>query len=374
MLAKSSSSETDVRQEIDIGADGAFQTALRSLRTAVVMTDPRQADDPIVFVNDAFSRMTGYPAEEVVGLNCRFLQGPGTDPATVAAIDAALRAGEGIETEVLNYRKDGSPFWNALAISPVHDRDGNLRHFISLQSDITAKKEAELELARTKADLEERIENQILDLQSALDQKTALLHEVEHRVKNNLQVISSIVLLKARRLKSPESRRVLQELAERISALSTVHRLLYTSGDVSRFDFAAFTHELIPELSAGLPLGQVELDLDVEPVSVSAAKAASLALLLNELVGNAVKHAFPEGRKGTLTIEIGKTEKGLELAVADDGVGFDGAVLHEGGLGRTLIDMLVRQLKGHLTWLDTKPGLRVEIVVPLDAEEIQFES
>jgi len=367
MLAKSHAPDADPAPEARAGMGEPFRAAFQSARMAALMIDRRQDGCPIVFANDAFSRLTGYPCDEILGRSCRFLQGPDTDQGTVAAIEAALRAGEGIEVEILNYRKDGSPFWSALIISPVRDRTGDPHYYLFLQSDVSAKKEAEFELTRTKRDLEEQIELRIQELQSALEQKTALLHEVDHRVKNNLQVISSLVLLKARRL-NPESRRVLQDLAERINALSTVHRLLYSAADVSRFDLGAFAREFIPELMSVLPPGQISLNLDVGTVSVPAASAASYALLLNELVSNAIKHAFLDGRRGTLTIQIGRDEKGIVLAVEDDGVGLHHSPSKEGGFGRTLIEMFARQLKGRLTWLDQEPGTRVEIVVPASAE------
>jgi PAS domain S-box-containing protein len=372
-LAKSYAPDSEPAPGFGAGTDEPFRAAFQSTQMAVLMTDPHQTENPIVFANEAFSRLTGYSRDEALGRNCRFLQGSDTDRETVTAIESAMSAGEGIETELLSYRKDGSPFWRSVVISPVHDRDGKLRYFLSLQKDVSAKKTVELELTKTKRNLEEQMDLRVQELRSALDQKTALLHEVDHRVKNNLQVISSLVLLKARRLENPENRRVLNEVAERISALSIVHRLLYSVGDVSRFDLGAVASELIPELLTALPPGQVDLQLDVASMSVPAAKAASFALLLNELAGNAIKHAFPDGRQGALTIEIGKTENGLKIAVEDNGVGLEAPSRNDGGFGRTLIDMLVRQLKGHLTWRDMKPGTRAEIVMPMDAEEIQFE-
>lgn len=343
--------------------DDPFKAALQATRMAVLMIDPRHDAGPVVFANEAFFRLTGYPRHEIVGRQWQLLQGPETDRDAVASVDKAICDGESIETELLSYRKDGSLFWSSLVVSPIRDPDGNLCYFLFLQSDVSEKKAAEFELTRTKRYLEEQIDRQIQELQAALDQKTALLHEVDHRVKNNLQVISSLVLLKARRLKSGESRQVLQELAERINALSTVHRLLYASGDVSRFDLATFARDIAPELMTALPAGQVELVLDVEPVSVPAAKAASYALLLNELIGNAVKHAFPDGRKGMLTVRIRSTVDGLTIAVEDDGVGLHGSPSRDGCFGKTLIELFVGQLKGRLNWIDRKPGTCAEIHV-----------
>jgi two-component sensor histidine kinase len=166
---------------------------------------------------------------------------------------------------------------------------------------------------------------------------------------------------------------VLQEVAERVGALAAAHRILHVSSDPGRFSIRDFTTELAEELNLGLPKGQVEIVLAVQPLSVPAAKAAALALLLNEAIGNAVKHAFPNGRRGRVTVAIGLAESGLTIAVEDDGVGLDHAPAPVGSFGRTLMTMLAHQLKGRLTWRDMRPGTGVEIELPVDAEEAQFE-
>jgi PAS domain S-box-containing protein len=109
------------------------------------ITDPRQPDNPLVWVNPSFTRVTGYPAEEAVGRNCRFLQGPATDPEAVAEIRAGLAERRGVTTTVLNYRKDGTAFWNQLSISPVFDGDGELVSFVGVQTDVTERVRVERE-------------------------------------------------------------------------------------------------------------------------------------------------------------------------------------------------------------------------------------
>ncbi len=359
-------------REVELGFGNPFIAAFRATRMPMLITDPRQDDNPIVFVNDAFTTLTGYASSEVIGRNCRFLQGPDTDRGTVAEIRDTLAAGESVETEILNYRKDGTRFWNALVISPVRNEAQELLYYFASQFDISEKKQAEQELSRAKFLLEEQVSRRTRDLQAALDQKTALLHEVDHRVKNNLQVIASLVLLKARRLEDEQAQRVLHNLAERINALSTVHRLMYSVGDVSRFDLAEFLSDLTTDLITVLPPDQVKLELSVEPVAVSAAKAAPLALLINEVVSNACKHAYPDHRRGRLLIAVTKQDGQLSILIEDDGVGLTGSAPSEQGFGRTLIDMLVRQLKARIEWSDARPGTRAVITMPLDAEEAQF--
>ena len=109
------------------------------------ITDPMEPDNPLVWVNPSFTRITGYEAEEVVGRNCRFLQGPATDPAAVAEISSALRERRTVTTTLLNYRKDGSPFWNQLSVSPVFDGEGALVSFVGVQTDVTERVRVERE-------------------------------------------------------------------------------------------------------------------------------------------------------------------------------------------------------------------------------------
>jgi PAS domain S-box-containing protein len=121
---------------LDGGTD-PFAASVRATRMPMVVSDPRQPDNPIVFVNDSFCRLTGYPREQIVGRNCRFLQGPDTDPATVARIRAAVQAQEPIEIDIRNHRRDGTPFWNRLLMAPVRDQTGEVAYFIASQVDVT---------------------------------------------------------------------------------------------------------------------------------------------------------------------------------------------------------------------------------------------
>lgn len=125
-----------------------FFAAIRANGMPMVVTDPRQPGNPIVFVNSAFGAVTGYGADEVVGRNCRFLQGPATDPDAVSVIRRAIEGCQGLSIELVNYRKDGSSFWNALFISPVFDAHGQPLYFFASQLDVTRRREIEEALAR----------------------------------------------------------------------------------------------------------------------------------------------------------------------------------------------------------------------------------
>jgi two-component sensor histidine kinase len=206
-------------------------------------------------------------------------------------------------------------------------------------------------------------------LQAALDHKTALLQELDHRVKNNLQVVTSLVLLKSRRVKDQGARSVLTNMAERIGALSTAHRLLYTEDGATWFDLREFVTDLSRDLMVPLNPADIELSLDLDAVMVSGGKAAPLALVVNELVSNALKHAFPDGR-GRLAITA-KIDAGLRIVVEDNGIGPANHGSSDEGFGKTLIDMLARQLRATLSWQDAAPGTRAVLIIPIANGEVQ---
>jgi len=148
---------------LDGGTD-PFAASVRATRMPMVVSDPRQPDNPIVFVNDSFCRLTGYPREMIVGRNCRFLQGPETDPATVARIRAAVQAREPLEIDIRNHRRDGTPFWNRLLMAPVRDQAGEVAYFIASQVDVTLEWERleglEFRNAALLAELSDRLRAQ----------------------------------------------------------------------------------------------------------------------------------------------------------------------------------------------------------------------
>ena len=139
-----------------------WTAAIESMSTGVILVDPHQPEEPIVYTNQAFLSLTGYAREEVLGRNCRFLQGEGSDGEELAALRAAVAAGRSYQGRLLNRRKDGSPFWNSVTISPVFDERGELMSYVGLQADVTDQKQNEDEIraraaqAATVADLGQR--------------------------------------------------------------------------------------------------------------------------------------------------------------------------------------------------------------------------
>ena len=163
---------TFVREEPSHAEDRVLKgRAIDETPVGVAISDPSRDDNPLVYVNDAFERTTGYTFDEVVGRNCRFLQGEESDPAVIDEMREAIVDDRPVTVELTNYRKDGTPFWNEVTIAPMRDDDGEVTNYVGFQNDVTARKEAELEVERQRAELAyvlERVEGLIQDVTAAV--------------------------------------------------------------------------------------------------------------------------------------------------------------------------------------------------------------
>ena len=149
--------------------------ALAASAEGITIADARLPDNPLIYANAGFERLTGYSVTDVLGRNCRFLQGPGTDPETVHTLRTAIREERAVTVQLLNYRKDGTPFWNRLSITPVQDTSGNVTHFIGIQSDVTSEKQATDALQDANERLETASRAMKRDLQAAAELQHELL-------------------------------------------------------------------------------------------------------------------------------------------------------------------------------------------------------
>ena len=347
MLVKTKSLDQKPSRSTKSAILNPFQSAFESSRVGMLLLDASRPGFPVVVANKAFLRLSGRLGTRVAGRP--FLNLLGLVPDDVAVIERMLRDDQGGETDVALRRKAGEPVWCRLTLSRVADGSGPPRYILASCLDLSDRRRTEEEL------------------RSALDRSTLLLRESDHRVKNNLQVVSSLVLLSARRMADPNTRQALYNLTERISALTTVQRLMSNTTNGGGLDLVTFVTELTTDILDLLPRGQVRLKLDVEDVVLPGAKSVPLALLLNELIGNAVKHAFPQGRKGHLLVRVATEGSALRIRVADDGVGSE-PTRSGGGFGTILIDLLARQLRGTVAWKADAPGTQVDATIPLDPD------
>jgi two-component sensor histidine kinase len=197
------------------------------------------------------------------------------------------------------------------------------------------------------------------ELEAALAAQSRRLRELDHLTRNNLQTLSAITLLKARRCEDADTRRSLQTVAERIGAVSAAHRALDPENPKGRFDVSAFVADLAADLAATIDAERIGLTLDLEPLEAPERDAAAIALLVNELVTNALRHAFPDQRKGRIAIAIRADGR---IVVADNGIGMPAAPPRD-AFGRVLAEMLARQLGAELRLEDARPGTRVVVML-----------
>jgi two-component sensor histidine kinase len=147
--------------------------------------------------------------------------------------------------------------------------------------------------------------------------------------------------------------------------------MLYSAGDVTRFNFREFADEFVGDLVAGIDGDRTVVNASIDSMAVSAAMAAPLALMLHELATNAVRHAFPNDRAGRIGITAQRRDDALHMTIEDDGIGLAAGPPNPAGFGRSLVEMVVRQLRGTIAWSETNPGTRVDIRVPLDAVSLR---
>jgi len=233
---------------------------------------------------------------------------------------------------------------------------GQVRSIVSTSRDITARKE-----------LEDSI-------RASLDEKVILLKEIHHRVKNNLQVMSSLLNLQAGSTADPEARERLRESQGRIRIMALIHEKLYESRDLAGADAVDYLRKLVSSAFYAYDgdSDRIRAHVDGDPIQLDADTALPLGLLVNELVTNAMKHAFPGGRPGTIEIELRRNGAGtLQLRVADDGIGMPADLERGGSLGLQLVDALVGQLDGSLA-ITRVGGTRVDITLSIPRYKQRF--
>ena len=238
--------------------------------------------------------------------------------------------------------------WMQVIKIPIVTEGGRADQMLGVATDITGRKTAE-ELVKV-----------------SLHEKEVLLKEIHHRVKNNLQVVSSLLSLQAGELQDQKLRALLSESQQRVRAMALIHEKLYQADNLSSVDFGEYVNAVARDLRRSMGIDGVSLIAKVEPIRLQIDTAIPCGLIVNELVTNALKHAFPEGREGTITVKLSRGDRNRVLiSVSDDGKGFpeDRDFTQMRSMGMTLIVSLTEQISGTVT-LDRTGGTKFSIEFP----------
>ena len=322
--------------------------ALSRLPLSLVLSNPGLDDNPIVFANEAFEALTGYLRKDVIGRNCRFLQGEKTEPDRAAELRRAIEAGEEVTVDITNYRADGTPFRNRVSVAPVRAEAGEVSLFLGIQRNLDEEEDGAADLL-------------------------AQLAEIQHRVKNHLAMIVSLIRLQAG---AEGASADYDMLARRIEALQLLYQELSAGGVASagcaEVPLGAYVSRIAAAIGHLDGRQGVRINVSAEEVSVSADLAGRVGLLLSEALTNAFRHAF-KGR------DIGMVETRLQrlsndvvrLQVADDGVG-----MPEGqewpdteGLGGRIVLALLRGLRARYSVDSSGTGTIVTMDIPLSESD-----
>lgn len=303
--------------------------------------DGHPADCRLIDANPAAARLLGRTPAAVAGRRLADLLG-GVSPEWLAFVDRVVATGE-------PERMEGwSNTFRAWLEVYAYRIDGD--RFAVLVSDVSGRKTADL--AR----------------EDALRQTEALFLEMNHRVKNNLQMISSLLLLQARAAGDPRVRDQLDRARNRIATIAGLHAALYRSERLGLVDFAAYAADIVAAIEETLPgTPAVTVTLSAEPVPVRPDVAVPLGLIINELVTNAAKHAFAGRATGTVEVRFERVAGGLHLRIRDDGTGLPPAGETTGGLGMTLVDGFVQKVGGRLA-VSSDDGACFDMVIPDEGE------
>lgn len=336
---------------VPVLGEDSFRRVVEWAPSAMVMID---LEGVMVLVNAQTERMFNYDREALIGQSVEILV-----PERFRQHHRSFRAGYfgdpqprpmGVGRDLAGCRADGSEFPIEIGLNPISTEAGVM--VLASIIDITERRRAQQ------------------GLEDALREKTVLLNEVHHRVKNNLQVITSLLNLQADYAADPRLRTILSESCGRVKAMALTHQLLYERKDFSRLDLGDYLDHLVQSIRSSYRAGgnriRLTLILPTPAVQLDLERAIPCGLLINELVSNAFKHAFKGERCGEIVIEVNEDlDDQISLSVADDGVGLPPGAesAQASSLGLQLVQLFVEQLHGQLT-IDRTHGTSFSLRFP----------
>ena len=340
--------------------------SINSATNGILIADARQPDMPTVYCNAAFEKITGYAAEEVLGRNCRFLQGTDHQQPGLDAIRQAVQEGTEAKAELRNYRKDGNPFWNELYIAPVKDQQGKLTHFIGIQTDITQRKHQEIELA-----------NKTRELAQSNAELQQFAYVASHDLQEPLRMVASYTQLLGKRYRGKLDQDADEFIGYAVDGATRMQRLIrdlleYSRVGAERQSFEETDCELVfqqamQNLSASVLERHAEVTHD--PLPIVQANPTHLTQVFQNLIGNALK--FQGDAPPKIHVGAKALPDGWEFSVRDNGVGIPADQLNRifsifqrlhgqgeypgTGIGLAICKRIVEKYGGKI-WAESEPG------------------
>jgi PAS domain S-box-containing protein len=344
---------------------------------AIYMLDPL---GHVVTWNVGAERSKGYKAEEILGRNYSIFFLPEDAEAGMPARELAVAARDGrYETEGWRLRKDGAKFWALVTVTAIRDAQGELCGFAKVTRDMTQQKLWDDAQTIWAVELEDRVQERTMQLEAnmeelrrknaevqacaqaaahELQEKEVLFREIHHRVKNNLQVVQSLLKMQVRALPPSEARAAIEAMILRIRSMATVHERLYQMPNLAGLPLAGYVRDIFNGVIASYSIhsGRIKFHLDAEEIRLNLENAIPFGLLANELLSNSVKHGFPAGKKGTISVSAHREGDAVRMVIQDNGIGlpmnFDAGSCQSMGL--KLAQSLAHQLGGALRFTSNR--------------------
>ena len=315
-----------------------FEQAMGQTRMAICLTDPHEDDNPIVFANRAFRSLTGYDESDIIGRNCRFLQGPKTDQKPVKELREAIAQEDVTIVELVNYRKDGSSFWNALHIGPIYDEKGRLTYFFGSQWDVSNVHTARAQERHARL----------------------MARELSHRMKNMFSVISGIVSVTGR-MRGVE--REAADINARIQALGRAYETTLDDSPRGQVEIG----QAIRAILAPYDMEGHGLAYHGNGAMVPFATVSTVGMILHELAANATKYGAWSIKGGMVHVDWNHPEEGepLEIKWLEQGMSLPDPDAIEPGTGTAIVDRMLSAGGGTIERRWNHDGLDAVISIPL---------
>ena len=332
-----------------------FRQIAESIREVFWITEPR--DNKLVYISPAYEEIWGRPCGTLSEMSRTWLDTiHPEDHERLIEATATVQAGGDYDLEYRIVRPDGEVRWVRDRAFPITNESGEVYRVAGVVDDVTERKQA------------------LEQMTTSLHEKEVMLKEIHHRVKNNMQVITSLLNLQSRTIMDEQALSVFQDSQNRVKSMALIHETLYQSKDLSRINFAEYLQKLVAHVSRSYPIrpDAVKINANVDDVSLPIDTAVPCGLIINELASNSLKYAFPADTRGEVNITFGHADAHYVLRVSDTGVGLPADFDPERGksLGMKLVRMLTDQLCGELERRNGV-GTTFEIKFPEEREKVR---